>query len=336
MLGRINAAVIAAGLLCVLSTASAQVESRVQSFPTPSAADRALLKDAIDIHSHLDPDSFGPHSSQAARSLDAIDMAKRAKKAGMRGFVIKQHYDQTAQIAYLVDKAVPGIEAFGQLCLNLTVGGLNVDAIYHFTEVKGGLARIVAMPTWDSANNVSKSKDPTRKSVAVSGNGELLPETKAVLAAIATVKDRDTGATLALSTGHVSATEALMVVREAKKLGIAQIVVTHAIGPPVNMTTAQMKEAAGMGAYIEFVAGMALGEHSAFSTQQYYDAIRAIGAEHVILSSDSGQLNRPAPDDTIAIVAGRLKAAGLTNAELHQIMVENPATLLGLPQVGKK
>jgi hypothetical protein len=106
-------------------------------------------------------------------------------------------------------------------------------------------------------------------------------------------------------------------------------VVTHALGPPVGMTMAQMKEAVSLGAYIEFVGGMTMGEHKAFTAKQYFDAIRELGADHVILSSDSGQMNRPAPDETLAIIAGQLKDLGLTAAELHKIMVENPAFLLG-------
>src|SRR6187549_1972658 len=91
----------AAALLMGITTATAQVVLSKQEFPTPGAADRALLKDAIDIHAHLDPDSFGVHSAQAARALDVMDMAKHARKLRMRGFVIKQHYDQTAQLAYV-------------------------------------------------------------------------------------------------------------------------------------------------------------------------------------------------------------------------------------------
>ena len=328
----------AVAAMLFLSSASAQQSIPAEKLPAPSAADRLLLKDAIDVHSHLDPDSFGAHSAQAARSLDAIDMARRAQKVGMRGFVIKQHYDQTAQIAYLTNRVVPTIETFGQLCMNLTVGGLNPAAVYHFTEVKGGRARIVSMPTWDSENNIRSARTPQPNTpfVSVSRDGELLPEAKAVIAAVATAKIRDSGASLALSTGHLSATEALMVIREARKQGITRIIVTHAIGHPVNMSLAQMKEAASLGAFIEFVGGFVIGSRAEFTVQNYVDAMREIGFDHVILSSDTGQVNRPYPDDMIAWVAGRLREKGVTTAQLHQIMVENPATLLGIPQVAKR
>jgi len=67
------------------------------SDPVP---DDPALKGAIDLHAHQDPDSNGPSYGQAARSDDAMDLYKRAKAAGMRGFVIKEHLDQSAGLAY--------------------------------------------------------------------------------------------------------------------------------------------------------------------------------------------------------------------------------------------
>jgi hypothetical protein len=321
------------GLALVTSAASsAQVARPAASFPRPSRAALALMRDAIDIHTHLDPDSFGPHSNQATRALDVVDMARRARSARMRGFVIKQHYDQTAQLAYLARKAVPEVEVFGMLCSNRTVGGLNPEAVHHFAEVMGGHGRIVSMPTWDAENYVRQSKNPTRAAVAVSRDGVLLPETVALIETIARAQIRDSSAKLALATGHVSAEEALLVIREARRQGIDRIVATHAIGHPINMSIAQMKEAAGLGAYIEFVAGFLSGARASFTVQQYHDAIREIGPAQVILSSDGGQANRPFPDDLIAQAAHQLRELGLSDAELRAMMVENPATLLSLPQ----
>ena len=142
---------------------------------------------------------------------------------------------------------------------------------------------------------------------------------------------RDSDARLALATGHVSAEEALLVIREAKRQGIERIVATHAIGHPINMSMAQMKEAIGLGAYIEFVANFLTLPRAGFTPQQYYDAIRELGPAHVIFSSDGGQANRPFPDDLIAQAAYQLLELGLSRAELRTMMVENPATLLSLP-----
>src|SRR5436853_5847518 len=82
----------------------------------------------IDIHVHSDPDN-------RPRSIDAIDVAKLARSRGMRGIVLKNHYDPTAALAYIVRKEVPGVEVFGGIDLNLTVGGMNAAAVEHMTEV---------------------------------------------------------------------------------------------------------------------------------------------------------------------------------------------------------
>lgn len=330
MTGPINRRALMALAPGLLLARPAWAQFPLGRLPPPTPADRAMLRGAIDIHTHLDPDSFGPHSVQARRALDVIDMAERAKQAGMRGFVIKQHYDQSAQLAYLASKAVPGVEVFGQLCLNHTVGGLNPAAVYHFGEVKGARARIVSMPTWDSEANV-KSRGQERPFVRVSKDGELLPEAKAVIAVIAKAGVRDSDVRLALATGHLSPPEALMVIGEAKRQGIARIVVTHAIGHPIDMTMAQMQEAVRLGAQIEFVAGFLIGQRASFTFDQYAQAIRAIGPDHVILSSDGGQLGQVMPDDMIAMVAGLLRGRGFTAAEVRRMTADNPAALLGLP-----
>src|SRR6185369_3154965 len=100
--------------------------------------------------------------------------------------------------------------------------------------------RIVSMPTWDAENDVRQSRNKARGSVAVSRDGALLPETLAVIDAVASAKIRGSSVKLALATGHVSAEEGLLVIREARRKGIERIVTTHAIGHPINMSMAQM------------------------------------------------------------------------------------------------
>ena len=83
-----------------------------------------------------------------------MDLARLEKKVGMRGLVIKSHYEPTASIAYLVRKEVPGIEAFGGVDLNLSVGGMNPSAVEHMADITGGWGRFVWMSTVDSEAQV--------------------------------------------------------------------------------------------------------------------------------------------------------------------------------------
>ena len=273
------------------------------------------LNGVIDIHVHSDPDSV-------PRSIDAIDLAKLAKSRGMRGLVLKNHYEGTASLAYLVRKEVAGVEAFGGIDLNLTVGGINPAAVERMTMVKGGWGRVVWMPTFDAENQVRYSKE-SRPFVSVSKNGQLLPEVKTVLGLIAKYK-------LTLATGHSSPQEGLMLVRAAKDLGIDRMVVTHPMIAPVKMSIEQMKQAAAMGAYLEFVYNGVAGRNHELQMPDYVKAIQALGVEHCILSSDLGQAGNPLHPDGLEAYFKELRAAGFSAAEIDRMAKTNPAKLLGL------
>jgi hypothetical protein len=273
------------------------------------------LQGVIDIHVHSAPDS-------APRSIDAIDLARLAKSRGMRGLVLKNHYESTASLAYIVRKEVPGIEIFGGIDLNRSVGGLNSAAIERMVLVTGGWGRVIWMPTFDAENQVRFSKQD-RPYVAVSKNGELLPEAKEVIALAA--KNH-----LMLETGHSSAAEGLMIIREARRAGVEHIVVTHGMLAPVRMSIPQMREAASLGAYIEFVFNGLTGSGKESGAGDYAKAIREIGPKSCILSSDMGQPGNPLHPDGLAAFFASLRQAGVSQADIDMMSKTNPARALGL------
>src|SRR5262245_15344180 len=254
-----------------------------------------VLAGTIDIHVHSDPDN-------RPRSIDAIDVAKLARARGMRAIVLKNHYDPTASLAYIVRKEVPGIEVFGGVDLNLAVGGMNAAAVQHMTEVSGGWGRFVWMSTFDAENQVRYSKE-NRPFVRVSRNGELVPEAKEVLGVIAKHQ-------LVMATGHVSPDEALLLIREAKRLGAQHMVVTHAMNEPVLMNVPQMQEAARLGAFLEFVGGSLASADAPARMDRFADAIRKIGPDFCILSSDLGQRGNALPPDGFAAFLSALRSRG--------------------------
>src|SRR5687768_2450949 len=174
--------IVAAG---VMTLAIAAVSAR-QTIPQATGANVARdLRAAVDIHVHSDPDNV-------PRALDGLEAAKLAQERGMRAIVLKSHFDPTAGLALLARKATPGIEVFGGIDLNLPVGGMNVHAVEHMAQTNGGWGRMVWMSTFDSENQVRPNasiKPPavglSNPFVRVSQNAALLPETKAVIAAIA-------------------------------------------------------------------------------------------------------------------------------------------------------
>lgn len=274
-----------------------------------------LLAGAIDIHVHSDPDD-------RPRSIDALDVAKLARERGMRAIVLKNHYDPTGPLAYVVRKAVPGIEIFGGIDLNLPVGGMNPAAVEHMTKVSGGWGRFVWMSTFDAENQVKYSKE-NRPFVAVARNGQLLPEVKQIISLIARNG-------LVLATGHVSPEEGLLLLREGRAQGVERMVVTHAMMAPVLMDVPQMQEAARLGAFIEFVGGSLAGADASSRMDGFADAIRKVGPEFCILSSDLGQRGNALPPDGFGDFLLALRGRGFSEAEIGRMSKQNPAHLLGL------
>lgn len=273
------------------------------------------LDGVIDIHVHTAPDSV-------PRSIDAIDLAKLAESRGMRAIVLKNHFEPTAMEAYLVHKVVPGIQVFGGVDLNLSVGGMNPAAVEKMALTTGHLGKVVWMATYDTRAQVMKSGDH-RPFVAVSRDGGLLPETKDVIAMIAKYG-------LVMATGHNSPEDDLLLLNEAKKQGVKEMVVTHAMLTPTSMTIAQMQEAARLGAYIEFVYNGLIGNSKQFDFADYAKAIRAVGVDHCILSSDMGQPANPLHPDGLQMLFDGLEKQGITHAEIDSMSKVNPARLLGL------
>jgi hypothetical protein len=288
----------------------------------PAAAqgdDDLNLKGAIDFHVHAGPDDV-------ARAIDADDLARLAKSMGMRGMVLKSHWEKTSSMAYLMRKEVPGIELFGGVTSDISNGGINIEGVKRMADMKGGYGRVVWLPTFDSENSV-KGRGPQ---VPVAKDGKLLPGVIALIDYIAAHPQ------LVLETGHVSAEEALLVIREARAHGVKHIVVTHAMGGPINMTIPQMQQAAKDGAFLEFVYAATLARDATLTVPKYAEAIRAIGPKYCIIATDlggtpaPGNPPRPYPPQGLLEFMQKLHAQGFTVAEVNQMAKTNPALALGL------
>jgi hypothetical protein len=157
---------VSAACLCAVIAALGPGHARVAS-QAAAAEEQRLSTGAIDIHVHHLPDD-------RPRSIDAIGVAKLAQSRGMRAIVLKNHYESTAGLAWVVRNVVPGIEVFGGIDLNLTVGGINPAAVEHMTRVTGGWGRMVWFPTFDAENQVRYSKQ-SRPFVSVSKTASCCP-----------------------------------------------------------------------------------------------------------------------------------------------------------------
>jgi hypothetical protein len=274
-----------------------------------------LLKGALDLHFHMDPWTPGALNGQAG-----IAEVRVARERGMRGLVIKDHNEPTAPLAYHLRPEVPGLELYGGFVLNLPNGGINPAGVeFMATRIKGEPGRIVWMPAGDTAKEIRESKNPNGPFVAVSRNGELLPEVKEVISIVAKHG-------LVIASGHILPEEALMVFREAKRQGVQHMIATHAFDLAGKMTVEQMKEAAKLGAFIEF-------DYRNTLEGGRMDAIRAVGPEFCFISEFWTKIDAPKEYGGLAGIgafAEAMRAHGFTDRELDLMFKENPAKALGL------
>ncbi len=336
------APIAGSGQTADLSVAAATQEWHVDPLRGPvdlGIMDPALVG-AIDVHVHLDPDA--PGTGGVIRAIDAFDAAVMAKARGLRGFVLKMHQDAaSAGIAYLVRKhGAPGLEIYGRMASNYATGGVNVAALEHFSQIKGGWGRIFEMPTRDSITATTRpgSMDPaalaqsrpwmlmmppgTPAFIAVSKDGELLPEVKYLIAVLAKLRTVDSNGRMVLATGHATPQEHLLLAREARQQGL-NVLLTHPGDIP------QLPEAARLGAFIELTASTVYKTEAARAAGAAF--VHKIGAEHIIVSTDCGQTNNVYPTDCLALAARGLRAHGVTQHELDMMYKVNPAKLLDLP-----
>ena len=297
---------------------------QVRVFPPPPPL-QSPIAGAIDFHVHSAPDVFG-------RNLTDIEVARLAAAQGMRALVFKNHITNTADRAVLVSQAVPEIEAFGGITLNQAVGGINPAAVEWMFRMAGGRGKVVWLPTFDADHHLKTFNEPG-EGIKVAKDGKVLPEMEAVLKIIAREN-------LVLHTGHVSPEEVLLVIKRARELGVQNIAVTHAMADVPGLSLEHMKEAAAMGAYMEYVyLNHLMGPHAHQGWMQHWkqvsfsdlaQAVKAVGAAHFILSSDLGQSGNPTHPDGYAKMVAGLKAEGVSQADLDLMMKKNPAKLLGL------
>ena len=275
-----------------------------------AAVGARLLRGAVDLHYHVDPGYSDMGHLRAARA------------AGIRALVLKNHYEPTSALVLLLRPEFPGLELYGGFVLNRSNGGNNVAGVEYMTSIGGQPkpGRVVWLPAGDTEKEAKESKNPTRPFVAVSRNGELLPAVKEIISIIA--KNN-----LVLASGHVVPEDALLAFREAKAAGVKLLIATHAADLAGKMTVEQMREAAKLGAYIEFDYRNTLDGGRT-------DMIRQVGPEHCFLSEFWTKNQVPkeyAGAAGIGAFAAEMKKRGFTDRELDMMFRDNPARAIGLP-----
>jgi hypothetical protein len=247
-----------------------------------------LLYGSYDIHLHSGPDST------TYRLYDELDMATHGCDMGQGGIVFKSHNAPTTRSVSIVQKVVDQwaeehnkkkIELFGGVVLNYAVGGLNPDAVIATYRLDG---KYIWLPNLDSNHHRNVVNQGVGQGIdLIDENDNVVPKAKEVLELIA---EGD----MVLGVGHQSTRERLMVVREAVKLGVQRIEVTHVNFSITRTTPEQCKMFADLGAYIGIYA-LRIGED--YSWDDVMAIYRAVGPEKIVLASDCGHIINPSPVD---------------------------------------
>ena len=264
---------------------------------------------------------------------DALDSARQARQMGMRAIVLKNKYYPTTPLATLVSQLVPDVKVFGSICLDYEVGGLN----FHAVEASAKLgARVVWMPTSSSSN--SRAKISRLMGVTLEGEGysilnpehKLVPEMGRILSL---VKEHD----MILASGHISPRETFALVEEALAMGISKLVITHAHhGYALSQLLEQalsledQQRLGQMGAFIEYTYFGFLPTEERADPRELVKAIRAVGAEHCIISTDLGQYHNPPAAEGMRMFIALLLKNSMTEHEIELMAKVNPAKLLDL------
>lgn len=271
-----------------------------------------LMENAVDFHLHTAPDSV------KERSVDACEAALQAKNAGMKAIVLKGIEYPTAPLACLVAKVVEGVAVIGSLTLNQAVGGFNPDAVEASAKLG---AKVIWMPTISSAGSRRLKGFPDGLSILDAG-GEIRAEVKEILSLVA-------ARGLILATGHLPQQEVLMLFDEAKKHHVAKFVLTHPLkvaGAAIDIQV--QRELAEQGAYIEHCFGATLGLSGRLEPRQIYEAIKHVGAQRCLLSTDLGNFYKPLPAEGMRMALATQYECGLSEAELDLLVRINPSRLL--------
>jgi len=270
-----------------------------------------LLQGVIDIHIHTNPDI-------RVRRLNDLELAAEARRVGARAIVIKSHLVTTMDRAAIAREAVQGIDVFGGIVLNPHVGGLNVIAVD--TAIKLG-AKIVWLPTSFSANE--RTRQGKNDGVETVAYGKVVPALGPILKMIAE-------ADIALGTGHGTPEETLIVVEEARRLGVDKIVVNHPEWATIDMSIDHQKRLSEFEVFFERCYARNVGGKYDKNFRRNLDAIEALGFESTILATDGGQLENPMWSEALAEYIGFLLQAGVPQAAVDRMTKVNPAKVLGL------
>jgi len=271
------------------------------------------LNELIDMHIHTAPDV-------RPRYADDIQTVREAKDAGMSAVLIKSHQTLTSDRARIAEDIVGGIRVFGGLTLNDAVGGLNPFAVEIAINMG---AKEIWLPTRSAAQ--ARNEDGLLGGITITtDDGRLKCEVWRIL-------EMARDANVILASGHISPAETVQLVKEARKMGLRKIVVTHPEAHFTWMPVETQKEIASDGVYFErCYVDTTPAMNSTVTVAEIASHIQEVGVQYTVVSTDFGQATSPPPVEGMRAYLAKLSHHGITEEEIRKMARENPAYLLDL------
>jgi hypothetical protein len=297
---------------------------------TRTSASADLLVGAIDCHVHVTPHING-------RSIDAFEAVRQAASAGMRGLGLMDNFCNSSGYAALCMRELGhlGVDVFGGLIMQPSAGGVDLECarsavLYGYGPGTG--ARFLSLPTHHT-RHVAKAEG---RSPAYIESCTYIPETGPIPDPIPAIMDLCAEHDVVFDCGHVSGPEALRLVVEARKRGVARVR-THCSRAAPEIVAA-IGEAGGYTEFSYFLVSLAAQvglthvdkeKHSvgAQSLDDLLLRIRAAKPEAAVLSTDSGISILPVPVEALRSFLLTLEAAGIPREALRGMTSDNPARL---------
>lgn len=287
-----------------------------------------LVVGTIDLHCHVYPEMTLEHEARQ----DDHDLIEGAVRARMGGVLLKSHFWPTVDRVYYLRKRFPQIQIFSCITLNRVAGG--VSPLVVESAARQGASSVI-FPTWQAANDLERggfsrlvherlavaAKDRT-PGLTVTSNGRLTSEASEVLDVAKSFK-------LLVCTGHLAPKESLILIEAARQRGL-QVLFSHPSSHVVGATEEEMRQAAEMGACVEFTALYGLSLRFHISPRETVKIIQSLGPEHCVLTTDHFNSWVPPMPEMMRFGIGQYLECGVSVAELRRMTMENPRRLLGL------
>ena len=286
-----------------------------------------ILRGAIDCHIHAYPDFVH-------RSQDMIDISVAAARGGMRAVCFKDHWNLTANVAYVVQRYIDDMVADGRLANRVEVfGGLGLNHGINPEAVKIALqypnCKVIWFPTFKSYGwaRFAGIEDRDGYVRLVGPDQQVLPEVREVFEIAA-----EAGALCSL--GHTDFEELLPLCTLANELGVKTLL-DHPLLELNKLLIVEMQQLADLGTYVGTYCQPMIPSlyQPVCDPYETVDTIRAVGAERCVAGSDFGQVLHVNTVEGMRIFIRALLGFGVPRDDVRKLLVDNPTRLLGLEPI---